>query len=401
MKQYRRWAWIGWFLLLTLACNFGRGAPEPGEVTPEKIVTSEASGEGATFSLEISNQTPYEICYIFISESDAEYWGDDWLADEGVIGVGEVWIFEVPEGSHDVLAQDCEQVPLGTAWEVDTARTITLGGDNVVPLRVVNDTDTDICYMFIADVSQEEWGEDELGKWEVIDLSGGERIFFVEPGVYDLMAADCDSNTLEETYDVEIRAEELWRVTGAGTAGDDEPAGGDEPPPSSGEDFTLSVVNEMVEDVCYVHISPTNADTWGDDWLGNDDTIGVGESRDFFVEAGSYDVMLANCDEAVVETGWSIGSDTTMRPGSSGDIPLEVVNESSADICYLYISPTTSDEWGEDWMGEQEIISQGSARIFYVDAGRYDMTAEDCDGEILAEENEVNIQEWFTWTLSD
>lgn len=396
MKQDRRWMWIGLFLLLTLACNFGRGAPEPAEVTPEKIVTSETSEEGATFSLEIRNHTPYEICYVFISDSEAEYWGDDWLADQGAISVDEVWTFEVPEGPHDVLAQDCEQVTLGTAWEVDSARTMTLGGDDLVPFRIVNDTDTDVCYMFIADVDQDDWGEDELGKWEIVDPAGGERIFFVEPGAYDLLAADCDSNTLEETYGVEIQADKLWRVTGAGSMG------GDEPPPSSGEDFTLSVVNEMNEDVCYVHISPANADTWGEDWLGESDVIEVGETQDFFVEAGSYDVMLANCDGAVVGTGWDVGSDTTMRPGSSGDIPLEVINESSADVCFIYISPTTSDEWGEDWMGAQEVIPQdGGTRIFYVNAGTYDLAVDDCDGEALAEENEVNIQEWFTWTLSD
>lgn len=396
MKQHKRWIWIGLFLMLTLACNFGRGAPEPAEVTPEKIVTSEASEEGATFSLEIKNQTPYEICYIFISGSENENWGEDWLADQGTIGVDDMWTFEVPEGPHDVLAQDCEQVTLGTAWEVDSARTMTLGGDDVAPFRVVNDTDTDICYMFIADVDQEDWGEDELGKWEIIDPSGGERIFFVEPGTYDLLAADCDSNTLEETYGVEIQAEDLWRVTGAG------PVGGDEPPPSSGEDFTVSVVNEMIEDVCYVYISPAGTDTWGEDWLGESDTIEVGETQDFFVEAGSYDVMLANCDGVVVGTGWDVGSDTTMRPGSSGNIPLEVVNESSADVCFIYISPTTSDEWGEDWMGEQEIIPQGGGtRIFYVNAGTYDLAVDDCDGEPLAEESEVDIQEWFTWTLSD
>ena len=210
MQQHKRWIWIGLFLLLTLACNFGRSTPEPAE-GPLKVVTSEASEEGATFSLKIRNQTPYEICYVFISDSEAEYWGDDWLADEGTIGVDEAWTFEVPEGAHDVLAQDCEQVTLGTAWEVDSARTMTLGGDDLVPFRVVNDTDTDVCYMFIADVSQEDWGEDELGKWEIIDPAGGERIFFVEPGTYDLLAADCDSNTLEESYGVEIRGEAVAR----------------------------------------------------------------------------------------------------------------------------------------------------------------------------------------------
>ena len=158
----------------------------------------------------------------------------------------------------------------------------------------------------------------------------------------------------------------------------------------------------MNEDVCYVHISPANADTWGEDWLGESDVVEVGETQDFFVEAGSYDVMLANCDGAVVGTGWDVGIGHDDAPRQLRRHPLEVINESSSDVCFIYISPTTSDEWGEDWMGAQEVIPQGGGtRIFYVNAGTYDLAVDDCEGEPLAEENEVNIQEWFTWTLSD
>ena len=62
------------------------------------------------------------------------------------------------------------------------------------------------------------------------------------------------------------------------------------------DDAILNIINNSEQSICYVLISPVTSDEWGDDWLGGNETIPPGESRAFDVEAGDYDVGLADCD---------------------------------------------------------------------------------------------------------
>src|SRR5574341_316109 len=71
---------------------------------------------------------------------------------------------------------------------------------------------------------------------------------------------------------------------------------------------SLTVVNDSSLEICYVFISPSDSDSWGDDWLGEDNTIPPGESHDIAgVEPGTYDIMAADCD------GNEIDSDTCIE----------------------------------------------------------------------------------------
>ncbi|MBN1179602.1 MAG: hypothetical protein JXD18_10335, partial [Anaerolineae bacterium] len=38
---------------------------------------------------------------------------------------------------------------------------------------------------------------------------------------------------------------------------------------------------------------------------------------------------------------------TSPPPATGGDVPLTLYNNSGQDICFVYISPVTSDTWGE------------------------------------------------------
>jgi len=149
-------------------------------------------------------------------------------------------------------------------------------------------------------------------------------------------------------------------------------------------------------------MSPSAEDSWGDDWLGGDETIMPGDTQVFSLDSGTYDVRVESCDEAAMATAWEVSRDTTVTAGASGaDVRLMVSNESSVEVCYVYISPTTGDDWGDDWMGEMESLQPGTLRLFYVEPDTYDLQAEDCDGEVLTEEYEVDLTEDLTWTLND
>ncbi len=171
---------------------------------------------------------------------------------------------------------------------------------------------------------------------------------------------------------------------------------------STGGEFQLKVVNQTSADICYVLISPSAADEWGDDWMGDEETIEVGQTRIFDIPGEPHDAMFLDCDEAVLATIFDVGSDFTLTVGGAGLVELVAYNESSIELCYVYISPTTSDDWEDDWLGGKEVISAGDGvRIFYVAPGAYDLLAQDCDGEDVITENEVELDSYTDWTISD
>ncbi|MBN1260949.1 MAG: hypothetical protein JXB35_09740 [Anaerolineae bacterium] len=166
--------------------------------------------------------------------------------------------------------------------------------------------------------------------------------------------------------------------------------------------FEIRVKNEGAYDICYVLISETASDSWGDDQLGDEDIIGVGDSWSINVPDEPHDVMLLDCDEAVLETAWEVDGDTTITVGGRGLVPIVVYNTSSTEICYLYISPSTNQDWGDDMLGAGEsIMPTDGARVFHLSPGTYDLLAQDCDGQDLVQETEADISEETTWTISD
>jgi hypothetical protein len=175
-------------------------------------------------------------------------------------------------------------------------------------------------------------------------------------------------------------------------------SGGGDAVSTGGVDITI--VNRSPDEVCYVLISPSNSDRWGDDQLGEDETIAPGDSRTFSMDDDTYDVRAESCDEVPMATAWEVAGDTTVTVGQSGaDTILLIENDSDVDICYVFISPSTAEDWGEDWLGDMEQLVAGESRLFYVDGGLYDLQAADCDGETLTEEYEVDLTDDLTWTI--
>jgi len=127
-------------------------------------------------------------------------------------------------------------------------------------------------------------------------------------------------------------------------------------------------------------------------------------------------VVLALCGALIVGGALLLpeiidsGNPTTTPPGSSGnttgsnsgDAQLDVINNLGIAVCYLYISPSASDDWGEDWLGDTDTIEPGYTATFYVPVGEtIDIQAEDCDGYILDTQYEIYVTaEGLTYTLS-
>ena len=85
---------------------------------------------------------------------------------------------------------------------------------------------------------------------------------------------------------------------------------------------------------------------------------------------------------------------------SSPSASLTLVNNLDREICYVYISPTDSDDWGEDWLGVADTVPPGGSHTFSLPAGTYDVRAEDCEGNALDEVFNASIDGPMKWTLS-
>ena len=61
---------------------------------------------------------------------------------------------------------------------------------------------------------------------------------------------------------------------------------------------------------------------------------------------------------------------------------LNITNDTgSYDFWYIYISPSASDSWGDDWLGSSEIVYAGDTRTFQLNNDTYDVMIEDEDGD--------------------
>lgn len=62
---------------------------------------------------------------------------------------------------------------------------------------------------------------------------------------------------------------------------------------------------------------------------------------------------------------------------------LKIVNDSPNSVWEVYISPTTSDEWGRNWLDESSVIREGYSRYLVFDPGPYDLRAVFSNGQEL------------------
>ncbi len=169
------------------------------------------------------------------------------------------------------------------------------------------------------------------------------------------------------------------------------------PPGSDG--FSLTINNESPIEVCYVFISPVDNDNWGDDWLDIESVISPGTSMTFDVPAGAHDFLAETCDEATLVTGWDLVSDVIFTIGGPGLVPVTVYNNLDEEVCYLFISPVSADDWGTDWLGDVESIPAGGARLVFVNPDIYDFSVMNCNDQEIGFQYDQTVQEAFEWFI--
>lgn len=162
---------------------------------------------------------------------------------------------------------------------------------------------------------------------------------------------------------------------------------------------TLEIVNRSGIDIWYVHLSPSKSDDWGEDQLG-DDLIRDGETYTLEgIPSGVYDLRAEDRDGETIGVMWEVDLVDDLSLTVTGTGSLEVLNDSPSVITYLYISPTESDTWGEDWLGTEVIDQQGTYLVDGLSPGSYDIKAADADDEPIETVFNVDIAGEILWTV--
>ena len=135
-----------------------------------------------------------------ISHYDGSAWQENYRPGEGLPGLRMHTVAIGPDGS--VWAGG-----VGGVVRIRSSRQVT--PVPMASITLVNNSDETICYVYISPVESAEWGEDQLSPTEVIEPSR-QRVFEVDPGTYDLMAADCDGNEVSTVWGVNLTSSYTW-----------------------------------------------------------------------------------------------------------------------------------------------------------------------------------------------
>jgi hypothetical protein len=169
---------------------------------------------------------------------------------------------------------------------------------------------------------------------------------------------------------------------------------------------SLEIINDTEISVCFVYLSPTKSDEWGDDQLGEENTIQPGKSFTLTdIPAGTYDLMAQDCD------GYQVGVVTAADISEGGytwtleTVSLTIENNSTSIGCNVYIVPpgTEQDDWGTSWTEEGAQIEPngGTYTITGIPAGTYGLHIETCSGNYVWDWEEFDLTEDATATMSN
>jgi len=123
----------------------------------------------------------------------------------------------------------------------------------------------------------------------------------------------------------------------------------------------------------------------GETWVG-------GASGNWWVcfLAGEAGLVPGVYDLAIWVEGESLVSGNVLV-GDQGRTDITVENQTDGSICFLRLSPTVSQSWGEDKLGPSQIVDPGTSVTVSLPTETYDLQALTCDVEVIEEIYEIDI----------
>ena len=168
------------------------------------------------------------------------------------------------------------------------------------------------------------------------------------------------------------------------------------------EQGDIIVLNRTGFDVYYLYISPGSSDSWGEDLLGETDILsdgshvsvpvpGLGKFCNYDLKAIDLDgdsyikweLDLCNTGKVVITMDDYVTEDDGSNEMAIQDFVL--VNNTGFTIWHIYVSPDYSDNWEEDLLGEDEVLSDREQFPVtfsgYGDQCIFDMKVVDSEGD--------------------
>jgi hypothetical protein len=152
--------------------------------------------------------------------------------------------------------------------------------DNAVAFSVQNNACVTLCSVYIAQTSCDNWGID----WVDNDsLRTGESVTaYLPAGKYDVLLEDCTGLSFH-FYEERVNGINDLLISDADAKKKDTCQA------------ALTVVNHTEAPICHLWIAAEHSESFGGNWLGQDQ-IAPGESDQFFVFPGTYDIKAEDCD---------------------------------------------------------------------------------------------------------
>ena len=112
------------------------------------------------------------------------------------------------------------------------------------------------------------------------------------------------------------------------------------------------------------------------------------------LDDGIYELVLEVEGDSFVNEAVFIGGNRTV-------VDFTIENNSLLTLCYVNLSASSAQNWGQDELGPTEVIDPGTQRSITVATGSYDLLIRDCEGDTLLDDFELEVSDDFVFTVTD
>ncbi|NVK27153.1 MAG: hypothetical protein HWE14_03860 [Flavobacteriia bacterium] len=271
----------------------------------------------------LANNSDYTFVNVYISDSDADEWGNDRLGSK-MLDPGQEISFLISAGTYDLKIVDedgdiCTQMGLRLSGDVvlnysneewldclfpdeESSTSSTTSSSGTARLTFYNESGWDIRYIYASPSSSTSWGTDHLGS-DILE-NNSSFSFSLTNGEYDFKFIDEDGDEciLENIEISGNQTVSISREKWLDCLFPDE---------STASVHQITLVNNSGWDITYVYASLSSDTNWGTDHLGSN-ILADGNRVTLSLPAGTYDFKMIDEDgDECIMTEVSVNSSDT------------------------------------------------------------------------------------------
>ncbi len=388
----------------TSEASFSSRSLPPAEVKQEAEAVKEEEVEEAAptadpaTGLEIINSLDTPFCAIYLAASGAPDWGESRLteAEDFILLPDTSFIIpNVEAQSYDMIVENCEhnivallsKTDLGPGMWIDIS---TYEDDRQITVK--NNSSVDVC-AFSAGVSDANRTPNLILSDRPLE-AGSEKSIVINKGVLTLWVTTCDG--------VDLQVENVNLIEHDGYVldlTDDLLAGG--------QTANVRFINDTSADICGIYFIDDPGTGWGVNYLTSPMTNG-GDFTLTDVPQEVFSYKIESCNSIFLGWGYDIDFAQVVADMGTTDLTMTVSeqslilikNNSSLDICGLYVRHTGEEEWFANLLNPDVAINAGQGVALNMGASTYDFHVDSCIGEtqeLLAQD----IYDGYEWEITD